>query len=186
MTSKLTPPTNEEYAPFYSDYIQRGISRNDVIAALPLQINEISSALGHLTDQQARFKFGSFDGAQDKPAEWAIKEVIGHLNDAERIFSYRLLRISRNDQTPLSGFEQEDYVREAGFDNASFSDLLSEFELLRRANILAIKNMSDESVSRLGTASGATVSARALIYMMVGHVEHHMACLHEKYLPNIK
>ena len=178
MTSKLTPPTNEEYAPFYSDYIQRGISRNDVIASLPLQIDEINSALGHLTDQQARFKFG--------PAEWSIKEAVGHLNDAERIFAYRLLRISRNDHTPIPGFEQEDYVREAGFDNASLSDLLSEFQLLRRANILAIKNMSDESISRFGTASGAAVSARALIYMMVGHVEHHMACLHEKYLPNVK
>ncbi len=177
MTNNLTPPTNEEYAPFYSDYIQRAISRNDVIAALPLQIDEVKSALGHLTDQQARFKFG--------PLEWSIKEVVGHLIDVERIFSYRLLRISRNDQTPLPGFEQEDYVREAGFDNSSFSDLLSEFELLRRANILAIKNMSDESASRLGTASGATISARALIYMMVGHVEHHMASLRENYFPKI-
>ncbi len=178
MTTQVQFPTAEEYAQPYTDYVQRGISRKDVIAALPMQIDEIRTALGHLTDEQARFKFG--------PAEWSIKEVIGHLSDAERIFSYRLLRISRNDQTPLPGFEQEDYVREAGFDNSSINDLLSEFELLRNANILAIKNMSDESVSRLGTASGATVSARALIYMMVGHVEHHMACLHEKYLPNIK
>ncbi len=178
MTTQVQIPAAEEYASFYTDYVQRGISRNDVIAALPLQIDEIKSALAHLTDEQARFKFG--------PAEWSIKEVVGHLNDAERIFAYRLLRISRNDQTPIPGFEQEDYVREAGFDHASFSDLLSEFELLRRANILAIKNMSDESISRFGTASGAKVSARALIYMMVGHVEHHMACLHEKYLPNIK
>ena len=178
MTIQVQFPTAEEYAPPYTDYVQRGISRKDVIAALPMQIDEIRTALGHLTDEQARFKFG--------PAEWSIKEVIGHLIDVERVFSYRLLRISRNDQTPLPGFEQEDYVRAAVFDNASFSDLLSEFELLRRANTLAIKNMSDESVSRLGTASGATVSARALIYMIVGHVEHHMACLHEKYLPNIK
>ncbi|NOT05595.1 MAG: DinB family protein [Anaerolineales bacterium] len=178
MTTQIQAPASDEYASFYSDYVQRAISRIDVIAALPLQIDEIISALGHLTDEQARFKFG--------PAEWSIKEVIGHLTDVERVFSYRLLRISRNDQIPLPGFEQDDYVREAGFDNSSLSDLINEFELLRRANILAIKNMSNESVSRLGTASGATVSARALIHMMVGHVEHHMACLHEKYLPNVK
>jgi uncharacterized damage-inducible protein DinB len=178
MTTQIQAPASYEYASFYSDYIQRAISRNDVIAALPLQIDELRTALGQLTDEQAHFKFG--------PAEWSIKEVIGHLIDAERVFSYRLLRISRNDQIPLPGFEQEDYVREAGFDNSLFSDLLSEFELLRRANILAIKNMSDESISRFGTASGATVSARALIYITIGHVEHHMACLHEKYLPNVK
>ncbi len=178
MTNKLTPPTDEEYAPFYSDYIQRAIKKGDVIAVLPQQIEDIKSALGHLTDQQARFKFGLL--------EWSIKEVVGHLTDTERIFSYRLLRISRNDQTPLPGFEQNDYVREAGFDNSSLSDLIHEFEFLRRANILAIKNMRDQATLRLGSASGATVSARALIYMMVGHVEHHMASLHEKYLPDVK
>jgi len=108
---------------------------------------------------------------------------MGHLNDVERVFSYRLLRISRNDATPLPGFEQEDYVRAAGFDNSSLNDLLSEFEYLRRANNLAIQHMTDEALARRGTASGMTVSTRALIYMLVGHVEHHMASLHEKYLP---
>lgn len=112
--------------------------------------------------------------------------MIGHLNDVERIFSYRLLRVSRNDPTPLPGFEQDDYVREAGFDQYRLDDLIQEFEFLRRANILAISNISNEAVKQLGTASGGPVSARALIYMLVGHVEHHMASLHEKYLPAIK
>jgi len=178
MTTLLTAPTAEEYAPFYADYIQRAKARENLIAAFPQQIDEIKSAIGHLSDEQARFKFG--------PAEWSIKEVIGHLNDVERIFSYRLLRISRNDSTPLPGFEQDDYVREAGFDNYSLNDLIGEFEFLRRANILAIKNIPDASTLHLGTASEATISARALIYMLIGHVDHHMASLHEKYLPAIK
>ncbi|MFN8413420.1 MAG: DinB family protein [Anaerolineales bacterium] len=175
---KLTAPTSEEYAPFYSDYIQRGTARGDVIAALPKQIDELHNALGALTEAQALYKFG--------PAEWSIKEVLGHLNDVERVFSYRLLCVSRNDQTPLPGFEQEDYVREAGFDNYALKDLLQEFEFLRRANILAINSMTNATVDHRGTASGNPVSARALIYMLVGHVEHHMASLHEKYLPSLK
>ena len=174
---KLTVPTSEEFAPFYAEYVQRATASGDVLAALPKQIDELNSALGKLTDEQARFKFG--------PAEWSIKEVVGHLNDVERVFSYRLLRISRNDQTPLAGFEQEDYVREAGFDNRTLSDLIQEFEFLRHANILAILHMPDEAVQRKGTASGATVSANALIFMMVGHVEHHVASLHENYLPKL-
>ncbi len=80
-----------------------------MLAALPKQIDEIRSALGNLTDEQALFR--------DAPKEWSIKEVMGHLNDVERVFSYRLLRISRNDATPLAGFEQDDYVREAGFES---------------------------------------------------------------------
>lgn len=178
MTIKLTAPPAEEYAPFYADYVQRAIQKGDVFAAFPKQIDEIQAALGALTDPQALFKFG--------PAEWSIKEVVGHLNDVERVFSYRLLRISRNDKTPLPGFEQEDYVREAGFDRYSLSDLIHEFEYLRRANILAINHMTDESVLRLGSASGASISARALIHMLVGHVDHHMASLHEKYLPALQ
>jgi DinB superfamily len=171
MLTTLTAPTAEEYSPFYNDYVQRAQARDNLVAAFPQQINEIKSALGHLSDEQARFKFG--------PEEWSIKEVVGHLNDVERVFSYRLLRVSRNDPTPLPGFEQDDYVRAAGFDNYSLADLIQEFEFLRRANILAIKNMPDAAVLHRGTASGATISARALIYMLVGHVDHHMASLHE-------
>lgn len=177
MTTKLNHPTPEEYASFYADYVQRAIAREDVLAALPKQIDEICSALGQLSDQQALYKFG--------PAEWSIKEVVGHLNDVERVFSYRLLRIARGDGTPLPGFDQEDYIRVADYDNAPLAELLKEFEFLRRANILMISHLNDVSASRLGTASGAAVSARALIYMLVGHVEHHMACIHEKYLPRV-
>src|SRR5689334_4835228 len=101
----LTPPTPEEYAPFYADYIQRA-QKVDVIAQLPRQIDDIKSAIGKLSDEQALFR--------DGPKEWSIKEIMGHLIDVERVFSYRLLRVSRNDATPLPGFEQVDYVREGG------------------------------------------------------------------------
>jgi hypothetical protein len=146
-----------------------------VYTALSLQIEELHAVLDALSEPQALFKPG--------PQEWSIKEVIGHIDDVERVFSYRLLRISRGDEKPLTGFEQEDYVRAAGFDNFALSDLVSEFEHLRRANILMIEHISSEAMSQYGTASGMTVSVRALIYMLVGHVEHHMASLHEKYLP---
>lgn len=175
MKSNPTPPTAEEYAPFYADYVQRAQAKGDVIAALPQQIEDIRSALGKLNDKQARFRNG--------PEEWSIKEIVSHLIDTERVFSYRLLRVSRNDKTPLPGFEQGDFVRESGADELAFDDLLNEFEYLRRANMLAIKNISEESADRVGSASGAAVSAKALIFMLVGHVEHHMASLHEKYLP---
>ena len=173
--NKLTSPTTDEYAEFYSGYIERAKAKGDVLAALSNQIEEIYSALGDLEDEEGLFR--------DDPQEWSIKEVMGHLNDGERVFSYRLLRVSRNDPTPLPGFEQNDYVREAGFDHHPLQDLIQEFEHLRRANILAIHNMREESTMRLGTASGFPISARALIYILVGHVDHHLASLYEKYLP---
>lgn len=175
---KLTSPTPDEYAEFYAGYIQRATTRGDVLAGLPQQIEEIRAALGSLSDEQALFR--------DAPNEWSIKEVMGHLNDVERVFSYRLLRVSRNDPTPLPGFEQDGYVHEAGFDKHPVEELIQEFEYLRRANILAIHNMTEEATLRRGTASGFPVSARALIYMLVGHVDHHMASLNEKYLPAVR
>jgi hypothetical protein len=175
---KLTAPTSEEFSPYYSDYIQRAEARGDLTAALASQAYELNSLLGKLTDKQACFKFG--------PAEWSIKELVGHLNDVERVFSYRLLRVSRNDKTPIPGFEQDDYVREAGFDSHDLKNLLMEFELLRGANIIAINNMSEEATKRIGTASNNPISARALIYMLVGHVDHHIASLQENYLSALK
>jgi hypothetical protein len=177
MLNRISPPTIDEYAPFYGDYVQRAAQRESVYAALSDQIEEVYAALDSLSDVQACFKAG--------PAEWSIKEVMGHINDVERVFSYRLLRVSRGDATPLPGFEQEDYVRAAGYDRFSLSDLIQEFAYLRRANRMAIGHLSDEAIARRGTASGYTVSARALIYLLVGHVDHHMASLHEKYLPNV-
>ena len=175
MPKQISNPTTHEYAPFYGDYVERATKREDVYAALAHQIDELHAAVDSLTDTQARFKPG--------PNEWSIKEVIGHIGDVERVFSYRVLRISRNDATPLPGFEQVDYVRESGFDNITLADLVCGFEYQRRANILTIEHLSEEATKRYGTASGYTVSARALIYMMVGHVDHHMASLQEKYLP---
>lgn len=174
----LTVPARDEYADFYAGYIERAKSRGDVLAALSNQIDEIQSMLGVLSDEQALFR--------DAPNEWTIKEVMGHLNDVERVFSYRLLRVSRNDPTPLPGFEQDDYVRESGFNHHPMQQLIEEFEHLRRANILAINNLSDEQTLRTGTASGFPVSVRALIYMLVGHVDHHIASLKEKYLPALE
>jgi len=175
---KITPPAAGEFAEFYAGYIQRAQARGDVFATLSQQLEDLNAELGSLTDEQALFR--------DAPGEWSIKEVLGHLNDGERVFSYRLLRISRNDATPLPGFEQNDFVREAGFDAHPFKDILQEFEHLRRTNLLAIRNLTDEALVRLGTASGYPVSTRALIYIMVGHVDHHLESLREKYLPFAK
>jgi hypothetical protein len=175
MSIQISPPATDEYAPFYADYIQRACQRNDLYGALLDQIDELHAALDPLSESQAGFR--------PEPQEWSIKQVLGHLGDVERVFSYRLLRISRGDATPLPGFEQENYVGAAEFDRRTLGELIREFELLRQANSIAIGYMSADAIDCRGMASGYAVTARALIYMLVGHVDHHMASLHEKYLP---
>jgi uncharacterized damage-inducible protein DinB len=176
MSSKIHRPDENEYAPFYAGYIQR-VPDGDIFEILAHQSETLRTLLAAFPTQQANFRPGS--------AEWSVKEVVGHINDTERVFAYRALRISRGDQTPLAGFEQDDYVRAAHFDDRNLHDLLEEFDLLRRANLLAFTHLSEEASQYQGTASGFTVSVRALLYMMAGHVEHHMESLRQDYLARL-
>ena len=104
------------------------------------------------------------------------------MTDAERIFSYRALRVSRNDQTPLPKFEEKGYVAAAESDRVEWSDLLAEFELVRRSSIQLLRNLPEAAWTRIGAASGAPISVRAMVLIMYGHVAHHTAILRERYL----
>ena len=166
-------PAPDEYAPSHADYIAR-VASGPIVETLTRQNDRVTSLLGGLSDGQARFRFA--------PGEWSIKEVVGHLIDTERFLFHRAFSISRNDPTPLPGFEQDDYVREAGFDALPFPDLLEEFALLRRANLAALRHLTPAASLRRGTADGKGVSVRALVYILAGHVEHHLEALRTKYL----
>ena len=107
---------------------------------------------------------------------------MGHLIDSERIFSYRALRFARNDQTPLSGYEQDDYVREGNFDSRDLADLAEEFATLRRATISLLRPLNETEWLRHGKANENDVSVRALAYIIAGHELHHIGVLRSRYL----
>jgi len=102
--------------------------------------------------------------------------------DAEQVFAYRAMRISRNDQTPLPGFEQNDYVPYYDVENRSVESIMEEFKALRLSTIAMFENFNDAMMERLGTASGFQVSVRALAFMLAGHEIHHMRIVRERYL----
>lgn len=166
-------PQTDEYAEFYASYIQRVPMGCDLIALLRDQPATLDRLLEHISDAQA--------SARPAPTEWSIKEVLGHIADTERVFAYRLLCIARGDQTPLPGFDQEHFVRATDFNRRSMRSLLDEFALQRSANTLLITGLSESEIDQRGTASGHVVSARALIYMLAGHVEHHLESLQTDY-----
>jgi hypothetical protein len=113
--------------------------------------------------------------------KWTVATVLGHLADAERIFSYRALRIARGDQTPLPGFEENDYARMAGSDARSVRDLVSEIRAVRASTQHLFESLPADAWSRSGSVNNGTVTVRALGYITVGHVMHHLAILHERY-----
>lgn len=166
-------PGPDEYDPYYSKYISL-VPETDIRNAFASQPRELRSALNGVDDDRGTYAYA--DG------KWTIKEVLSHLIDGERIFAYRMLRISRGDETPIEGFEQDGYIENSNANNRRFSELLDEFELSRKANTLMLNNLDETGLARIGTASGLPVSVRALANIAIGHVRHHVAILNERYL----
>ena len=118
------------------------------------------------------------------PGKWSVKESLGHVIDAERVFSYRALRISRNDKTPLAGFEQDDYVKYGPFAHCTLASLVDELASVRKATVSLFRALDDAAWTRRGTASNNEVTVRALAYMIAGHELHHRRIFQEKYFPS--
>lgn len=169
----ISYPQNDEYAEFYAGYIQRVPKDVDVFKLMSQQINELTEILQRINDADA--------SVRPAPEEWSVKEVIGHICDGERVFAYRALRFSRGDETPIPGFDQDVYVKGTDFNKRSLTELLEEFVLLRRANILAFEGLTEEESNRRGTASTYPISVRALIYILAGHVAHHIESFQTSY-----
>lgn len=169
-------PQATEHAPYYSLYIDR-IEDDDILTVLEKQINETLSTIGIAEEKNITEPY-----AQGK---WSVKQAIGHLNDTERIMSYRALRFARNDSTPLSGFEQDDFIPTGKFNERSLADLKEEFECIRRSTLCFLKHLEKDAWLRSGKANNNEISVRALAYVMAGHVKHHLEILETRYL-NLK
>jgi hypothetical protein len=169
----MAAPDSSEYAPYYGKYITL-VAGDNVVAALEDQPRQTLALLSGLSEEQGDFRYA--------PDKWSIKEMLGHVIDAERVFSYRALRFARHDGTPLASFEQDDYVRAGGFGDRRLVDLIEEFVAVRRATVWLFRTLSPDAWMRRGVASGNPVSVRAVAYIVAGHELHHRAVLQEKYL----
>ena len=166
-------PAPTEYAPQYEDYVRR-VPQGDIIHTLERQLAETSALLSGIAEDQANFRYA--------PGKWSIKEVLGHLTDTERIFTYRALCFARNDKTALPGFDENDYVRFAKFYNRTVPDLLNEFGHVRNASIGLFQSLDEEEMVRRGVANGREFTTRSIAYIVAGHERHHLSILRERYL----
>ena len=171
----LSRPTAAEHSPFYSTYINFIPENTDPIALLQEQPTTLKALLAPLSNEQALFRYA--------PGKWSIKEALVHMIDTERIFAYRALRIGRGDQTPLPGFEQNDYVPASGADARSLADIWAEYDAVRAATLALFSSFTTDTFDRMGTASNGPMSVRALAYILPGHEANHIAVFRERYLP---
>jgi hypothetical protein len=172
----LPRPEAGEYASYYEKYVSL-VPGNDIVTTLEAQRLQTMQLFAARSERDGNFRYA--------PDKWTVKEVLGHVTDSERIFAYRALRIARGDQTPLSGFEQDDYVRTGGFGERSMASLAEEFAHVRSANVALFRHLDKEAWARRGTANKNEVTVRALAFIIAGHELHHRSILEERYFAAI-
>jgi hypothetical protein len=169
-------PTAAEYAPFYEKYVAL-IQGDDIVSVLEAHLRQSIAMFSGRSEREGDFRYGA--------GKWSVKEVLCHVADAERIFSYRALRIARGDQTPLPGFDQDQYVPLSRANERKLPDIVEEFADVRRASVSLFRSLDGEAWMRKGVASDHEVSVRALGYIAAGHELHHRRILEERYFPAI-
>ena len=171
-TFVIARPEPGEYAPYYDRYISL-VQGTDILGTLDAQRRQMVLLLSGRDEKDGDFRYA--------PNKWNAKEVLGHVCDTERIFAYRALRIARGDQTPLAGFEQDDYVRNGPFASAPIGEMVEDYIAVRRATLTLLRNLDEAAWTRRGVANKNEVSVRALGYIIAGHEVHHRRILEEKY-----
>ena len=167
----MKPPRTQEYPEAYKTYIS--LVAGDVIEILENQATDFSSFLNNIADK------GDYAYA---PGKWTVKELVGHLIDTERIMVFRLTCFARNEKAQLPGFEEDDYITNAHFNDRSLFSLAEEFAQLRKANMFLINSLNEADLNRSGNANGKNISVRALVYVLAGHIMHHTNVIKERYL----
>jgi DinB superfamily len=172
-TTVFPRPAEGDCAEYYFRYINL-VPEVDILTLLHTQRDWFGDWIESLTEDQLLHRY--------EPGKWSLAEMIGHVLDTERVFSYRMMSISRNEKKSLPGFEQDDYVRDGDFNAVSAEDLANEWKAIRLSTLYLARNMNGDMASRMGTANDVAVKASAFPYIMAGHVIHHYRVAQEKYL----
>jgi hypothetical protein len=152
------------------------VEGTDVLAQLRKGMNEVSVLFSSLTPDQLNYRYA--------PGKWSLLELLRHMIDTERVMSYRALCIARGEKQALPGFDENLYARHAAEAVGPFGDLLKEYQLIREANLLLFSSLNEEALSQIGNANGKDITARAILFVLAGHEQHHLQVIREKYLDN--
>lgn len=167
-----TGPTEAEFAPFYAGYVSL-VPEADIIEVLEGQVTNVRQRMRAFISAREEFRYAE--------GKWSVREVLGHVTDAERLFGYRAFCISRGDQTSLPEFDENEYVARSGFDRFPLAELVNDFSRLRESNLTMLRRLDAAAWQRQGAANGSLVSVRALAYITAGHVRHHLHILSTRY-----
>lgn len=169
----ISKPKYDDYAPYAAGYVALVPDGVDVLQVLANNQASTYELFHHLTEEQAMHTYAE--------GKWTLKEVLGHMIDTERVFSFRAFVFSREDIS-LPGFDQDTYVNSTDFNSRSIKSLADEFKAVREATLFLYRSFSPEQLACSGVASGALVKVAALIYLTAGHELYHLNLIKDRYL----
>jgi len=161
-------------APAYYTYYFDLVETNDLLHELKQGGVRIHDFIASISEEKWHHRY--------EPGKWTTAEVVRHIIETERIFAYRALRFSRMDNTPLPGFDENEFIAHLADVQFSKQQTLREFQSVRAATLSLYESMNDRMRSFMGNANGLSVSAEMLGFMIVGHTEHHVGVIEERYL----
>ncbi len=170
----LNRPGSDEYFEFYQTYVEQ-VPDGPIVETLRSQGRRLVEALNEVPSRFETFAYA--------PGKWTVREVVGHIADAERVFAYRALTVARADETPLPGFDENDWARHSNSGSRSLSSLVDEFRNVRAASVALFEGLGEDAGQRRGTASGHSISVRAIAWILAGHAEHHLSLFRDRYRP---
>jgi uncharacterized damage-inducible protein DinB len=173
MEPRATRPSAEEFAPYYGTYVNK-VADGDIVATLKGQFSTTLSYLRGIPESRGGHRYAE--------GKWSIRQVIGHMSDAERIFAYRALRFARADATALPGFDENEFVKQSRLDDRTLASLIAEFEAVRAASVALFDGLFPDEWTRHGLASGKDFSVRSLAWIIAGHEVHHLEVLKQRYV----
>lgn len=171
MKAAMARPHESEYAPFYHRYVSL-VTEADVVPVLSSQFAETRAFLHSIS--------AADEVTLHPPYTWTFRQVLGHLIDAERIFEYRVLRISRGDRTPLASFDEMAYAEVGDYNRLPLADLTAEFDAVRQSTLHLVSHLQPDSWARRGIASDNEITVRALVFIIAGHERHHVRILRSR------
>src|SRR5262245_36835339 len=166
-------PERSEFADYYATYVDK-VADGDLRQILEAQAVQVPALLEAISEKQSDYRY-----AADK---WSIREVLAHINDCERLFTFRAFWFARGFGGPLPSFDQNVAMTGANANARPWADHIAEFRAIRSATLALFGSLPAEAWDCRGVASDNPVTVRALAYMTAGHVAHHMALLNERYL----
>ena len=165
-------PTIDEYADFYAGYIDR-VPEEDAVGLMVAQLEECLALLDSIPDERWSYRYS--------PEKWSIAELVGHWIDTEWVFTARALWFARGASAPMPGMDPDEFVDGAAFESQDPAALRAQFASLRRATTALFASFSEAELSRVGTASGCRFTVRAVSFILVGHLRHHLDVLRTRY-----